>query len=65
MPVVFKNLIKAHFVSESMGERQIVFNINKDIIETIVDDMMYKVTDEADSDNENVQENLAFGNEVE
>ncbi len=48
-----------------MGERQIVFNINKDIIETIVDDMMYKVTDEADSDNENVQENLAFGNEVE
>jgi expansin (peptidoglycan-binding protein) len=65
VPVVFKNLIKAHFVSESMGERQIVFNINKDIIETIVDDMMYKVTDEADSDNENVQENLAFGNEVE
>jgi len=27
--------------------------------------MMYRVEDEADSDNEDVEENLAFGNEAE
>ncbi len=63
--VVFKNSIKAHFVSKFVGERQIVFDINKDIVKTIVGNMMYKVEDEADNNNEDVEENFAFGNEAE
>jgi hypothetical protein len=46
--IVFKNSIKAHFVSKYVGERQIVFDINKDIIETFVSNMIYKVEDETD-----------------
>jgi len=63
--VVFKNSIKVHFVSEFVGEQQIVFNINKDIVETIVNDMMYRVEDEVDNDNEDVEENPTFGKEAE
>jgi hypothetical protein len=48
-----------------VGERQIVFDINKDIVKTIVGNMMYKVEDEADNNNEDVEENFAFGNEAE
>ncbi len=48
-----------------MGERYIVFNINKNIVETIVSDMMYKIEDKADSNNEDVEKNPVFGNEVE
>jgi hypothetical protein len=47
-----------------MGERQIVFEIDKDIVETIVDDVMYKVEDEVDSDNEVVEKNLVLCNEA-
>jgi hypothetical protein len=63
--VVFKNSIKTHFVSKSMGERQIVFDINKDIVKTIVDNMIYKIEDETNNDNEDIEENHVFGNEVE
>jgi hypothetical protein len=63
--IVFKNSIKTHFVSEFVGERQIIFNIDKDIVKTIVDDMMYRVEDEVGSNNEDVEENLAFGYEFE
>jgi hypothetical protein len=48
-----------------VGKRQIVFEIDKDIVETIIGDMMYKVEDEADSDNEVVEKNLVLCNEVE
>jgi hypothetical protein len=64
VPIISKNSIKAHFVSESVGERQIVFEINKAIVETIVDNMMYKVEDEVDSDNEVVEKNLVLCNEA-
>lgn len=63
--VIFNNSIKAHFVFEFVGEQQIVFDIDKDIVETIVGDMMYRIEDEADSDNEDLEENPAFGNEAE
>ncbi len=64
VPVVFNNLIKAHFVSEFVGGQHIVFNINKIIVKIIVNNMMSRVEDEIDSDNENVKENLGFGNEA-
>ncbi len=62
--VVFNISIKAHFVSKFVGERQIVFDINKDIVKTIVSNMTYKIEDEVDSDNEDVEENLVFSNEA-
>jgi hypothetical protein len=49
-----------HFVFESLGEQQIIFDI-----ETIVGNMMYRVNDEVDNDNEDVEENLVFDNEDE
>jgi hypothetical protein len=63
--IVFKNSIKSHFVFKYVGERQIVFDINKDIVETFVSSMIYKVEDETDNDNEDIEENLVFSNEVE
>jgi hypothetical protein len=58
--VVVKNSIKAHFVFEYVGKRQIVFDINKDIIKTIVGDMTYKVKDEAHNDNEKLKKILCL-----
>jgi hypothetical protein len=58
VPVIFRNSIEAHFVFEFVGKRQIVFDIDKDIVEIIINDMMYRVKDE-------VEENPAFGNEAE
>jgi len=63
--IIFKNSIKSHFVSKYVGERQIVFDINKDIVETFVNNMIYKVEDEIDNNNEDIEENLVFSNEVE
>jgi hypothetical protein len=48
-----------------MGEQQLFFDIDKDIVEIIVGNMMYRVEDEVDNDNEDIEENLAFGNEAE
>jgi hypothetical protein len=62
--VVFNKSIKVHFVSEFTGERQIVFDIDKDIVKTIIRNMTYRIQDETNSDNENVEKNLAFGNEA-
>jgi hypothetical protein len=46
IPIAFKNSIKAHFPSLSLGaERQIVYNIEKDIVDTIVGDMMFNPKD--------------------
>ncbi len=64
MLVVFNKSIKVHFVSEFTGERQIVFDIDKDIVKTIIRNMTYRIQDETNSDNENVEKNLAFGNEA-
>ncbi|CAK9260254.1 unnamed protein product [Sphagnum jensenii] len=44
--VTFKNSIKAHFSSSFLGaKRQIVYNIEKDIVDTIVGDMMFNLED--------------------
>lgn len=36
---VYRYTLRSHFVSESAGERAIVFDIDKDIVEVIVGDM--------------------------
>jgi hypothetical protein len=46
VPVAFKNFIKAHFPFSSLGaERQFVHDIEKDIVDTIVGDMMFNPKD--------------------
>jgi hypothetical protein len=51
IPVAFKNSIKVHFLSSSLGaKRQIVYDIEKDIVDTIVGDMMFNPEDQDDSD---------------
>ena len=46
VPIVFKNSIKVHFPSSSLGvERQIVYDIKEDIVDTIVGDMMFNPID--------------------
>jgi len=46
VPIAFKNSIKAHFLSLSLGaERQIVYDIEKDIVDIIVGDMMFNPED--------------------
>ncbi len=63
IPVAFKNSIKAHFPSSSLGaERQIVYDIEKDIVDTIVGDMMFNPENQDDSDaDHDADEELAFG----
>ncbi|CAM6025085.1 unnamed protein product [Sphagnum balticum] len=66
--VVFRNSIKAHFPSSSLGvERQIVFNIEKDIVDVIVRSMMFDPTDIVDNNaNSDAEENdPAFGSDAE
>jgi hypothetical protein len=67
VPVTFKNSIKVHFPSLSLGaERQIVYDIEKDIVDTIVGDMMFNLKDQDDSDaDHDADEEPAFGNAVE
>ncbi|KAH9560589.1 hypothetical protein CY35_06G113300 [Sphagnum magellanicum] len=63
VPVAFKNSIKAHFLSSSLGaERQIVYDIEKDIVDTIVGNMMFNPEDHDDSDaDHDADEEPAFG----
>jgi hypothetical protein len=65
--VMFKNSIKVHFPSSSLGaERQIVYDIEKDILDTIVGDMMFNPEDQDDSDaDHDADEELAFGSAAE
>ncbi|CAK9869333.1 unnamed protein product [Sphagnum jensenii] len=65
--VVFKNSIKAHFSTSSLGvERQIVYDIEKDIVDTIVGDMMFNPKDQDDSDaDHDADEEPAFDNVAE
>ncbi|CAM6029622.1 unnamed protein product [Sphagnum balticum] len=66
--VSFKNSIKAHFPSSSLGaEREMVFDIEKDIVDVIVRDMMFEPSDDIiDSDPEDdMDEPPAFGSDAE
>jgi hypothetical protein len=68
VPVAFINSIKAHFPSSSFGaERQILFDIEKDIVDVIVCGMMFDPTDivdnNADSDAE--ENDPTFGSDAE
>jgi hypothetical protein len=68
VPVAFKNSIKAHFPFSSLGaERQIVFNIKKDIVDVIVSDMMFDPVDivDSDADSDAEENDLAFGSDTE
>jgi len=64
---VFKNSIKAHFPSSSLSaERQIVYDIEKDIVDTIVGDMLFNLEDQDDSDaDHDADEEPAFGSTAE
>ncbi|CAN5966279.1 unnamed protein product [Sphagnum jensenii] len=66
--VSFKNSMKAHFPSSSLGtEREMVFNIEKDIVDVIVGDMMFEPNDDIiDSDPEDdMDEPPAFSSDAE
>jgi hypothetical protein len=68
VPVSFKNLIKAHFPSSSLGaERAMVFKIEKDIVDVIVGDMMFNPSDDIiDSDSQDdMYKPSAFGSDAE
>jgi hypothetical protein len=64
--VVFKNSIKTHFPFSSLGvEGQIVYNIEKDIVDTIVGDMMFNLEDQDNNDDNDTDEEPAFGSAAE
>jgi hypothetical protein len=68
VPVAFKNSIKAHFSSSFLGaERQIVFDIEKDIVDVIICDIMFDPADIVDSnaDSDAEENDLAFGSDAE
>ncbi len=63
-----KNSIKAHFPSSSLGaERQIVFDIEKDIVDVIVHGMMFDPADivNNDADNDAEENDPAFDSDAE
>jgi hypothetical protein len=64
---VFRNSIEAHFLSSSLGsERQIVFDIEKAIVDVIVHGMMFDLADIVDNNaNSDAKENdPAFGSDA-
>ncbi len=67
IPVAFKNSIKVHFLSLSLGvKQQIVYDIEKDIMDTIMGDMMFNLENQVDSDaDHDTDEEPAFGSAVE
>jgi hypothetical protein len=68
VPVAFKNSIKAHFPSSSLGvECQTVFDIEKDIVDVIVRGMMFDPTDivDSDADSDAEENDPAFCSDVE
>ena len=64
---VFKNSIKSHFASESLGaEQQKVYDIERGIVDTIVGKMMFNPSDDDDSDEDNdMEEDPGFGSPAE
>jgi len=72
VPIAFKNYIKAYFPSSSLGaERQIVFNIEKDIVDVIIRGMMFdpaNIVDNdanSDADSDAEENDPAFGSDAE
>ncbi|CAM6049220.1 unnamed protein product [Sphagnum compactum] len=68
VPVAFRNSIKAHFPSSSLGaERQIVLDIEKDIVDVIIRGMMFDLADivDSDADNDAEENDPAFGSDAE
>jgi hypothetical protein len=64
--VAFKNSIKAHFSSSSLGvERQIVFDIDKNIVDTIIGDMLFDPANKFDNNENTNVEDTIFGSEAE
>jgi branched-subunit amino acid transport protein len=64
---VFKNSIKSHFASESLGtEQQKVYDFERGIVDTIVGKMMFNPSDDDDSDEDNaMEEDPGFGSPAE
>ncbi|CAM6020579.1 unnamed protein product [Sphagnum balticum] len=65
---MFRNCIKAHFPSSSLGaKRQIVFNIEKGIVDVIVRGMMFDPADivDNDADSDAEENDHAFSNDAE
>lgn len=51
--ILFQNSIRSYFISKALSQHEIVLNINKTIVEVIIDYMMYLIKDEAiDNDND-------------
>ncbi len=66
VPIAFKNSIKVHFPSSSLGaECQIVFNINRNIVDTIFGDMLFDLVENFDNDDDDDVEDHVFGRETE
>jgi hypothetical protein len=72
VPIAFKNSIKAHFPFSSLGaERQIVFDIEKDIVDVIIRGMMFdpaNIVDNdanSDADSDAEENDPAFGSDAE
>ncbi len=66
IPVAFKNSIKAYYSSSSLGtECQIVFDINRNIVDTIISNMLFDLANDSNNDEDFDVEDLVFGNEVE
>ncbi len=67
VPVAFRNSIKAHFPSSSLGaECQIVFDIEKDIVDVIIRGMMFEPADivDSDADSDVEEHDPAFGSDA-
>lgn len=68
VPISFKNSIKAHYPSSSLrAEREMLFDIEKNIVDVIVGDMMFEANDD-DIDNDpddDMDKPPAFGNNAE
>lgn len=68
VPVAFKNSIKGHFPSSSLGaDHAMVFDVEKDIVDVIVGDMMFNPNvDTVDSESEDdTDDPPAFGSDAE
>ncbi len=65
VPAAFKNSIKTHFPSSSLGTKcQIVFNIDTNIVDTIVGDMLFDLVDEFNNNEDVDVEDPVFSSEV-
>ncbi|OAE33006.1 hypothetical protein AXG93_1913s1070 [Marchantia polymorpha subsp. ruderalis] len=56
--IAFKNSLKVHFPSSLEDEGDIVYEIERDIVDTVVDDMMFNLEDAEESDEEDDEEDV-------